>query len=68
MTRSQYIRYLASLTADAASAVRDQGEMHEIDAPEEPVDIADVLNFTNRIRERLLWIERAAHDIKAEQS
>lgn len=64
MTRTQYLRYLAGLSGMIGNAISNEGQMVEIDDVGQSVDHKQVLNFTNDVRQRLLWIERAAFDVK----
>ena len=57
MSHVQFSKMLAGLAVDAASAARNEIEMVEIDEDGAPSS-ADVLRVTNRLRERILWIER----------
>ena len=65
MNRARYLKLLAVLSADITDQMRQQSDMLEIDESGESVPTKEVTGFAERIRERLLWIERASHDIKS---
>ena len=65
MNRARYFKLLVGLSADITDQMRQQVDMLEIDEPDAEVPPKEVTGFADRVRERLLWIERAAHDNKS---
>lgn len=63
MTHAKFVKLLSSLAADAASAARDAADMLEINEGD-TVDPKTAMALCNRLRERILWIERTAFDVK----
>lgn len=46
----------------------DAADMAEIDSPNGDVEVKNVTKMCDEIRERLLWIERSAHNISEDNN
>ena len=59
MKHTRFSKLMSSLAVEIAASVRDSCDMIEME-PEGEIDSKDVLAVTNRLRERILFIERNA--------
>lgn len=64
MNRVRYTKLMAGLASTVSRAALDAADMADIDDENSEVEVGNVTKVCDEIRERLLWIERAAHNIK----